>query len=42
VLSWLGIARDLRQPPLELLESKRIDRGAGDPMGIPLSALRKL
>lgn len=32
LLSWLGITRDLRQPPLELLEAKRIDCGAVDSM----------
>lgn len=26
ILSWLGIARDLRKPPLALLENKRIQR----------------
>lgn len=31
-LSWFGIVWDLRKPPLELLEAKRIDRGVQDQM----------
>jgi stearoyl-CoA desaturase (delta-9 desaturase) len=29
-LSWAGVTRDLRKPPLELLEAKRIDRATVD------------
>lgn len=35
-LSWCGLVWDLRKPPLELLEAKRIDRGVEDQM--PLKA----
>jgi stearoyl-CoA desaturase (delta-9 desaturase) len=31
-MSWVGITRDLREPPLELLEAKRIKTGAVDLM----------
>lgn len=35
-LSWVGIVRDLRQPPLALLEAKRLDQGAADRMPLRL------
>lgn len=31
-LSWIGVTRDVREPPLALLEAKRISRGAVDQM----------
>jgi stearoyl-CoA desaturase (delta-9 desaturase) len=36
-LSWFGIVWDLRKPPLELLEAKRIDRGVRDAMPLVAS-----
>lgn len=34
-LSWIGVTRDLREPPLQLLESKRLSLGATDRMPRP-------
>lgn len=39
-LSWVGITRDLRKPPLALLEAKRIDGGPKAPSAAPLNLER--
>lgn len=39
MMSWVGIVSDLREPPLHLLEAKRVGVATPKPIGMGMSTL---